>query len=424
MAIRPGETVQLLIEKPAAGGRMIARVDGQVVLVVGVIPGERVVARIEQIAKGVAFAQALSIDEPSSDRREPFTDPLCGGCLYAHIAYARQIAIKEQVVADAFGRIGHITLPGPVHVAPSPDEGYRMRARVHLRGHRLGFFREGTHDICDVRSTRQLLSSTCDVLDQIGGKIRSLGATGGELEVSENVDASRRVVHVQGPGLDPQVISRVAGTKGLTGLTASSSSIGTEQPAVVAGDPYVVDVVSIEGQAIRLRRHVLAFFQGNRFWLERLTAHVVAQVGAGNRVLDLYAGAGLFSVSSAIVRGARVTAVEGDRFAAADLAANAADSGGATEAVHQPVEAFLATPHPSPDVLIADPPRTGMSKAAISGAIALRPRKVVYVSCDVATLARDARKLLDAGYELDRIDAFDLFPNTPHVECVAVFTAN
>ena len=106
-----GQTLDLTIDRPAAGGRMIARVEGRVVLVAGAIPGERVRARIERIGKGVVFAETIAVDEPSADRRTPFTDPACGGCLYAHIAYPRQLEIKSQVIADAFARIARVRLP-------------------------------------------------------------------------------------------------------------------------------------------------------------------------------------------------------------------------------------------------------------------------------------------------------------------------
>src|SRR5262245_19218308 len=112
---------------------MIARSNGEVVLVAGVIPGERASAQIERVARGVAYAQAVIIEEPSSDRRTPFADLLCGGCLYAHIAYGRQLEIKSQVIADAFARIGRLSWAEPIVVAPSEEEGYRMRARLHMR---------------------------------------------------------------------------------------------------------------------------------------------------------------------------------------------------------------------------------------------------------------------------------------------------
>src|SRR5262245_45892058 len=189
-----GQILSIVVEKPAAGGSMIARVDGQVVLVSGAIPGERVRARIERVGKGAAYAQTVDVDEASQDRRA-FTDPGCGGCLYGHIAYPRQLALKSQVIDDAFRRIGRLPLKTAVSVAPSPEYGYRMRARLHVRGGRLGFFREGTHDLCDVRQTGQLLTAACDTLDRLEEGIRSLGLDGvRELELSENVDASERVV--------------------------------------------------------------------------------------------------------------------------------------------------------------------------------------------------------------------------------------
>src|SRR5712691_6784188 len=109
-----GEVHTLIVEKPAVGGRMIARAGGQVVLVAGAIPGERVAARITRVSKGVAYADTVGVEESSADRREPTADPLCGGSLYAHIGYARQLQIKSLIVADAFARIARMTLPGPV----------------------------------------------------------------------------------------------------------------------------------------------------------------------------------------------------------------------------------------------------------------------------------------------------------------------
>ena len=355
----------------------------------------------------MAYAETTAVNEASADRRSPCTDALCGGCLYAHIAYRRQLELKALVIADAFGRIAHLQLPAALRVAASPEEGYRMRARLHMRGRRLGFFREGTHEVCDARATGQLLPATCDVLDRVAAGIRSLGPDlVRDVELSENVDTSERVVSFEAaPGADANAMRKLAATDGLT------------------PGPYVTDMLAIgEHSPIALRRHVLAFFQGNRYLLNGLTTHVVGQIPAGRVVLDLYAGTGLFSMAAAVARGSRVTAVEGDRLAAADLAANAATSRADVTTVHQPVEDFLSRfGRRAAETIIIDPPRTGMSKAALDGTINVGAPRIVYVSCDVATLARDARRLADAGYGLERVDAFDLFPNTPHVETVAVF---
>jgi 23S rRNA (uracil1939-C5)-methyltransferase len=421
--LRAGDIIPLTVERPAAGGRMIARLDGQVVLVADAIPGERVQARIERVGKGVAYAQTMSVEERSGDRRDPFADPLCGGCLYSHIAYPRQLAIKGEVIADAFRRIGRVTLPGPVAVAGSPEDGYRMRARLHVRGHRLGFFRENSHDVCDARATRQLLPATSDALERLMAAMRSLGLDAvREIELSENIDASERVVFLDAAAaLDASTLERLAGTDGLTGLGSAFGAFGS---------PYVTDSLTIGESALMLRRHVQSFFQGNRHLLGGLVAHVTERVPVGGTVLDLYAGVGLFAVAAAVIRGASVVAVEGDAYAADDLHANAAAAGGQVTTVRGAVEGIAAgmfgawgraAGRPAAETVIVDPPRTGLSREAMDKVLTLTTPRLIYVSCDVATLARDARRLVDDGYAIERIDGFDLFPNTPHVETVVVF---
>ncbi|MBI3402331.1 MAG: class I SAM-dependent RNA methyltransferase [Acidobacteria bacterium] len=418
--MNPGQLIALSIEKPAAGGRMIARVDGQIVLVSGAIPGERVTARLEKVSKSVAYAETVSVleGEASPDRRAVSGDPLCGGCLYNHIAYARQLEVKSQVIADAFARIGRMPLPSPVRVAASPEDGYRMRARLHVRGSRLGFFREGTHDVCDARQTRQLLPASLDALEGLMANVRAHGVEGiHEIELAENLDASDRAVALDmAAAADARALEGLATTAGLTGLAT---------PYGVHGRVHVVDRLDLgDGRAIALRRHVLAFFQGNRHLLAPLVTHVAGQVPEEADLLDLYAGVGLFSIAAAVSRRARVTAIEGDRVAAADLEANATAAAGAVLPIHQSVEEAVGRVRPPTDrvgAVIVDPPRTGMSREALDGVLALRPSRLIYVSCDVATLARDARRIVDAGYVLSRADAFDMFPNTPHVETVVVF---
>jgi 23S rRNA (uracil1939-C5)-methyltransferase len=419
-----GEIVALTIEKPAAGGRMIARAGtqggqgGQVVLVSGVIPGERVRARVERVSKRVVYAEAVNIEEPSPDRRDQGADPLCGGCLYGHIAYSRQIDIKRAVIRDAFARIGRLELPGGGDALPvtgSPEEGYRMRARLHVRAGRIGFFREGTHDICDARQTRQLLMPTCDAMDRLAAAVKSLRAdTITEVDLAENVDASHRVVALEtAAAIDRRIVDRLGAIEGFTGVAS-----GTH----VHGNPYVIDRLALHGHSVPLRRHVLAFFQGNRHLLPELVLHVVGQLADEGEVVDLYAGVGLFSVSAAIPRGVAVTAVEGDRAAAIDLEVNGRQAAPEVTVVHDAVERFVRRRLPvRPSAVIVDPPRTGMSPEALDGALSLGAPRLIYISCDVATLARDARRIVDAGFRIARADAFDLFPNTPHVETVVVF---
>lgn len=410
---RPGDVVTLTIERPAVGGPMIGRVDGAIVLVTGAIPGERVRARIDRVARKVMYATTVSVDEASPDRRQSDDDPLCGGSLYSHMAYARQLEVKRQVILDAFARLARIDLRLPVTMMPSREDGYRMRARLHIRGRRIGFFREGTHQICDVRQSRQLLPATAEALDRVAAAAASLGDVVREIELSENVEASERVVHLEtAEPVDSQALATIANVDGMT------------------PPPYVTDVLQIENRSITFRRHVQAFFQGNRYLLCDLLAHVMGLVPTGAVVIDLYAGSGLFSIAAAALRNATATAVEGDRFAAEDLRTNVAASASRVTPVRSDVEAFVRGVRiavggvgavPAADVVIVDPPRTGVSSEALGGIVALRPPRLVYVSCDIATLARDARRVVDAGYTIQRMDGFDLFPNTPHVETIAVF---
>jgi 23S rRNA (uracil1939-C5)-methyltransferase len=179
---------------------------------------------------------------------------------------------------------------------------------------------------------------------------------------------------------------------------------------------------------LHLRRSPRAFFQGNRFLIESLVRHVAALVGEGP-VIDLYAGVGLFGLSLAASGMDRITLVEGDPVSGGDLETNAKPFRDRVRVERRSVEAFLATEEArvrrsgsvAAATFIVDPPRTGMSREALAGIVAVRPARLVYVSCDVATLARDTRTLVDAGYSLDGLTGMDLFPNTAHVESIAAF---
>jgi 23S rRNA (uracil1939-C5)-methyltransferase len=409
-----GDRVRLTIERPAAGGRMIARHDGAVVFVSNALPREVVDAEIEKVQRGTAWAIARQVIEASADRVAGAPDGACGGSVLAHVRYERQLALKAAIIDDAFRRLGRITLEGPVDVVGSPVDGYRMRARLHMRGGKIGFFREGTHTLCDAGPTRQLRDDSLDVVAALERALSVLERpTITEIELSENVAASERAVHFElAPDADPSRLATLTRVAGLTG--ASSAPANHPRTLELWGSPFVGDRI----RGATLTRHARSFFQGNRFLLDALVDHVVNAIGAGP-VLDLYAGVGLFSVAAAVSGKAGVTAVEGDPFSAADLKKNSA--GHDITPVIGAVESFLERPRGKFQAVIVDPPRTGMSKAATAGVIALQAPALIYVSCDIATLARDARLLLDAGYRIAGMRSFDLFPNTAHVETVIAF---
>jgi 23S rRNA (uracil1939-C5)-methyltransferase len=413
--IRPNDLLALVPEKPAAGGRMLARHEGLVVLVAGAIPGERVRARVERVERSLAFARVEEVLDPHPSRRPVEGDPRCGGSVLAHIQYAEQCRLKGEVIRDALARVGRIPIEGPIEVVPSPETGYRMRARLHLRGGRVGFFLEGTHQVCDAAMTRQLLAETVRAAATVADRLWAGGfAADADIEVSENRPGDQRAMHLDvAREAAPGPIPPMGPVDGLTGLTWSAGERGPAHG--LFGQPYVEDVV----RGVRLRRHTRAFFQGNRYLLDELVAAVTGACPPGP-VIDLYAGVGLFGLCLAAGGGHQVVAVEDHDASAADLEANAARLGNAVRVERTSVERFLARRHARrPFTLVLDPPRTGMTREAAAGAVALKAARVVFVSCDVATLARDLRKFLDAGYQLDSVRGFDLFPNTAHVETLA-----
>jgi 23S rRNA (uracil1939-C5)-methyltransferase len=413
----PSDRLTLRIEKAVAGGRMLARHEGAVVLVGGAIPGETVDAEVERVQRGTIWAVTRVVIERSADRVEPFCDAACGGSVYAHIRYERQVDLKRDVLRDAFARVAHQPLEGEVAVASSTPDGYRMRARLHVEDGRLGFFREGTHALCDPASTRQLLPATIDSMKALERALEgATRVTIREVAIAENCEASERALHLElDPDGDP---SRLASVTDIPGVTGVSCGAGPQRRSLtLSGSPFVTDVVN----GVRLRRHARAFFQGNRYLLADLVSRAVAAVPAG-RVIDLYAGVGVFSAAIAARADSEVIAVEGDAVAAEDLKHNVAPFAGVVSARHQSVETFLTARRPQAHraTAVVDPPRTGMSKAAIGGLLALEPARIVYVSCDVATLARDVATAVQRGYQLSSIEAFDMFPHTAHVESLAV----
>jgi 23S rRNA (uracil1939-C5)-methyltransferase len=392
-----GQPIELTVEKPAAGGRMIARHDGQVILVAGAVPGERVLARVERVERRLAFATVTEVVDASLDRREAFADPLCGGCVYSHIAYPRQLALKADVIRDAFQRLGHIPIAAPIEVAPSPERAYRMRARLHVDHGRAGFYREGTHTLCDAGPTSQLSEAALDAVREALAMLERDNVHPSSIELTENIAGDQRAL----------AIERNGNWRGLL------------------GDRSVADPLEVltRGRVSHgeLHRRPESFFQANRFLVPDLVTTVLDAVAPEGAVLDLYAGVGLFSIALAAAGRDAVIAVEGDRVSGADLQRNASPLGDRMTLALESVEDYLSTRSRNVATVVLDPPRTGVSPKAMSRLLQLNAPRLVYVSCDPPTLARDARRLLDAGYALEALRGFDLFPNTSHVEALGVF---
>ena len=421
------DVLELEVERPAVGGRMIARHDGRVVLVAGAIPGERVRAAVERRRRDLLLATTVEVVEPSPDRRPVDGDPACGGRSFAHIAYPRQRALKTAIVEDAFRRIGGLTLEAPAVIA-SPERGYRMRARLHVTPAGVGFLREGSHDGCGVGGTGQLLPATervVEALSEAAGTLADAGVS--TIELAEDLCGGQRALHAVVAGDLDRAAARLDRVTGLAGVTGWSAGTGRADDRRLAGDVWVIDplssFLSAPGAGIlSLGRRASSFFQANRYLVPELVGVVVSLAGH-RRVVDLYAGVGLFALAVAVARDGGVTAVEGDPTMAADLRRNAEPLAPAVEVVHASVEGFLAGAGDLGDAtVIVDPPRAGLSREARTRLLAGAPRQIVSVSCDVATQARDCRALIAAGYRLEALRILDMFPNTAHVETVVLLT--
>ncbi|MEE2963009.1 MAG: TRAM domain-containing protein [Acidobacteriota bacterium] len=423
-----GAVVEVTVERPVVGGRMLARHDGRVVLVAGAIPGEHVRVVVEQAKRDVLLAKTIEVLEASQDRRPVSGVSGCGGRTFAHVAYRRQLQLKTEIVRDAFRRVGGLDLDEPLSIVASPERGYRMRGRLHVDAERVGFLEEGSHRVCDLTNSGQLLPKTERLVERLGSQAPALAGAGVRtIELAEDLAGDQCVLHLPRMG---DLGGAADGWRALaelpdvTGLT-TEPEVGAVGPRVLAGAPVVTDSLASflpsDGAGnLTLRRHAPAFFQANRYVVRELVT-AVADLVPGAEVVDLYAGVGLFAVCIAARQGGHVTAVERDSSSVPDLRSNAAPLDPVIEVIRAPVETYLKrTPGLTGTTVIVDPPRAGLSREVLTRLARARPDRVVYVSCDVATQARDLRALGLQDYCVTRVQAFDMFPNTPHVETVVL----
>ena len=410
------EGVEVLLTGVAHGGEAVGRLpDGRAAFVGYAIPGERVRIRVVEDRGRWARAELLEVLEASPDRVQPpcpyFGQGACGGCQLQHVAPARQLAWKRQVVEEQLARLGGVVDP-PVDDAVAPPggwpQGYRTWARFAVDGEgRLGFRRAGSHDVVPIDRCLLLDDATQAARDAAGdawtGATEVLVATGG----------GAAVLGVQpGEGSLPPMPGQGSPVPGLAVLTGAGAAVLRDPGAVVH-----------EVARRRLRVTAGSFFQPGPAGAATLVDLVTkaADVRDGDVVLDLYAGMGLFSGALADA-GGDVVAVERNRSAVRDAEHNLA--GAHVDVVRARVEQVvrrMARAGERADVVVLDPPRAGAGAEVVRDVAALRPRVVVLVACDVARLARDARTFREAGYGLVRAVPVDQFGHTAAIEVVAAF---
>ncbi|MGO9367218.1 MAG: 23S rRNA (uracil(1939)-C(5))-methyltransferase RlmD [Terriglobales bacterium] len=426
----------LSIEKLIYGGdglaRAVAGADGRsmAVFVPFVLPGERVEAEIQQEKPGFARGSVTQLIETSPDRMEarcPYFRQ-CGGCHYQHISYPRQLEFKASILRETLQRIAKIELRSEIRVHPSPPWNYRNRTRLQVRvapEFRLGYFRFGSHEFLSVRECP--ISSP--LINRGIARVLELGGLGCPAEVDEielfadAADERLLAWAFCGREADQKRLLRWAQElerelPEISGVTFFSSRRRGEEDEL--HEPKVRAQSGAKVIRYRTRGHEYevsagSFFQVNRHLIDELASVVTGNV-RGEVALDLYAGVGLFSAVLA-ENFHHNFSVEPSQTSYADLVKNVPAN---VKAVGARTEDYLSSGlvRKRPDLIVVDPPRTGLGKKVVRALVDLVAPRIRYVSCDPATLARDLATLLAAGYHVEEAHLFDLFPETFHIESV------
>ncbi|MBI5666806.1 MAG: class I SAM-dependent RNA methyltransferase [Chloroflexi bacterium] len=391
-ADRMDDLFELKLTGMAHGGSALGRHDDRAIFVPYAIPGERVRARITQGKKRFAYAEAVELLEASPHRVQPrcphFGPGLCGGCHWQHIAYEAQLAYKQQIVADQMRRIGGFVEADVLPTIASPDPWYyRSHVTFHVSpAGRLGYVSTDGRTVLPITECHIIRPALLDEFHQRGGRAPKGAA---RLRVQVGTAEHDRLAATTAP--DERSFQPV------TDNTIVHYTIPPHTFQVTAGSFFQVNLPQAET-------------------LVRLVLDRLALTGT-ERVLDLYSGVGLFTAFLA-EHAAQVTAVESFPLAVQDALANLAAfpnvmlMEGTVEAALKQVKGYF-------DAVVLDPPRAGVDARALAALVERAPRKIVYVSCDPATLARDARVLAENGYRLLNVQPVDMFPQTFHVESVA-----
>lgn len=410
------------IEKPIYGGAFLARLQGKAVFVPLALPGEEARIRIADNKKGYATAEVEAIVSASPERIAPRCPYFgaCGGCNYQHAGYDTQLAFKQAILRETFTRAG-VELPGEISPLAGDPWAYRNRVRLAFdAAGNPGYRGRRSHALIPITQCPIAAPSLIESALAFAQIRRSLAPTlrTGELSLFSNANESELLAGISIPHRTKLDLARIGDglrdrIPALTGIELILEAQGRSQSATLARWGAESLVYHVAGFGYRVDHG--AFFQVNRWLVDALVERVTAG-RSGTLAWDLFAGVGLFARQLA-AGFKRVVAVESAPPSIAALKANL--SGTAAEAVALPVLDFLRRNRAaSPDLIVIDPPRSGLGAETTDQLSAIAAPAIVYVSCDPATLARDLRALTAAGYALHAITLADLFPQTFHLETI------
>lgn len=413
----PGQQLEVTVERLAFGGFAIARHDGLAVFVAFGAPGDRLLVEVYEAEKNFVRAHIVTVLAPGPGRVQPrcvhFGE--CGGCQYQHVDYATQVTAKAEFVRDALVRTGGFHDHPPVTVHHAEPWGYRSRTQLKLLA-TSGERPDGSIGRLGKKQRRALRAAEAAVAVADG-----TGPVLGFHKAFTHDTLDITMCPVLAPALEnglPAVRAAVAQMPRKDWPYQVDGSCGNGIASWAPDLPGLrKDLVEHEVGGFRYLIEPESFFQGNRHLVGKLVEGAIGDE-RGELAFDLYAGVGLFSLPLS-KRFTRVLAVEDERRATTlgrvNVKTNGCDN---VTYLRATTEQFLRENKERPDLVLMDPPRLG-AKPAIKLLLRLQAARLVYVSCDPQTLARDLRQLVDGGYELEQVEAFDMFPQTFHVEAVA-----
>ena len=406
--------MEVTIERILPGGFGLAHADGRTIMVALAAPGDRVRVRIDRVKGNVSFASIEEVITASPERVEPPCPYFgsCGGCDFQQMNYQAQLDAKAEIIRDCLRRLARIEDIPDFQITPAPDPWhYRSRAQWQYDAVRqkLGYFESGSRDVCDVAECAVLVPRLQNTLAYLREQMKN-----GLLPDTRDF---RAVLGDETVSISPPI-------QGAEPTISDDSNSGSE---------IVSDITrTVHGESYRLNAE--SFFQANDALLPHLIDAAISEA-KGKTALELYSGVGLFTVPLARRFGC-VIGVEFDA-AATKFARDSLTASGLTNVevstrdvgvwlddvrrhdLSRVSDASATALQNQIDFILLDPPRVGAESRVIAGVLGLKPLRISYVSCDPATLARDLKKLIAGGYRLTSISAFDMFPQTHHVETVA-----
>ena len=402
--------IKLKIDKYVYGGDAMGRLeDGRVAFVPFALPGEEIKANIIEDKKGFVRAEFLEVLKRSPQRIEPrckhYTK--CGGCHYQHLSYQEQLEVKTEIVLDALQRIGGLEDISINPIISSDIEwNYRNNVQFHLN-------QDGVLGFMAGRSDTVVPIEECHLLSEV------LTELWPSLALEPNPDIKRVSLRV-GQDDDVMLIFETFSDEALefsVDFPISAVQLGSESYYVLSGDDFIH--TEVLGKSFRVTAN--AFFQVNSSTAEKMVNHLleILPLDEDMTVLDLYCGVGFFSAFIA-PKVSKLIGIESHPQASEDFVFNL-DEFDNIELYEGKAKLVMKGLEVNPDIIVVDPPRSGLGRHVLDAIVELAPKHLAYISCDPATLARDAKRLTAKGYSLQQITPIDMFPQTFHIETISLW---